>query len=108
MSRCRWLAIFFLIVSFAMFGFSYYIQIEIDQGRAEISDAEKKLNQTEGLFSLSPATQQLGSGIKRAGKKKIAIAEADIAYYQSVANYLKVGGGIFAILGIGCFFIRRK
>ena len=108
MNKYRWFAVFFLIVSCGMFGFSYYIQAQIDQGRIKISDAEKKLNQTEGLFSLSPATQQLGSGIKRAGKEKIASAEEEIAYYQSMANSLLVGGCIFAALGIGCFFIRRK
>lgn len=91
-----------------MFGFSYYIQNQIDQGKIEIGNAEKKLDQAEGVFSLSPATQQLGSGIKRAGKKKIASAEEEIAYYQTIANTLKVGGYVFAVLGIGCFFIRRK
>lgn len=108
MSRYKFLAIFFLIVSGSMFGFSYYIQNQIDQGWSQIDAAEKKLNQAEGIFSLSPATKQLGSGIKSAGKKKIASAEEEIAYYQKIADLLKVGGYVFAALGIGCFFIRRK
>lgn len=108
MSPIKWISLVCILLGLGMFGTSQYIQKEIDDGKIQISDAEKKLDQTNKLFSLSPATEDIGQGISRAGKKKIASAESEIAYYQSMANYLKVGGFIFTVVGLGLFFVRRK
>jgi hypothetical protein len=72
---------------------------QVNEGNAQIKKAEKMVDQGNSLFSLSPATKQLGKGITQSAEKKINMGKEQIAYYTALAGQLKMAGIILLIIG---------
>lgn len=97
-----------VIVGCFMLGGSYYIKKEIREGQLQIDSAKSTVKTGTKIFSLSPVTEPIGSGIARAADKKIRSGEEQIAYYTKVANFLLVGGLVLVGGGVFLFFTERK
>lgn len=97
-----------LLIGLVLFGFSLYIQNQVEEGKGQISSAQEKVNRGSALFSLRPETREIGKGITDSAQKKINAGEEEVAYYEDLAGKLKIGGIIVALLGIGIMFFPRK
>ena len=93
------------IVGIVMVGGSFYIENQVLQGKEQISSAENSLNRAKTLFSLTPTTKQIGEGISKSADRKIASANQEIASYESLSQFLLVGGVILIVLGAGLFIV---
>lgn len=92
-----------IIVGVVLFGVSNYIQNQIGEGKEKIAAAQKKLDQGQSLFSVSPVTKELGKGVISSGQKKINAANRTVAYYQDLAQKLQIGG--IALVVVGALFL---
>lgn len=96
-------AVIVFLIGVVMVGSSIYITKQIEEGKLQISNAERQLQQGSALFSLNPATKQIGQGITQSADRKIARANQDILTYTNLAQLLMVGGIIVIIIGLGMF-----
>jgi hypothetical protein len=94
-----------IVIGLVLVGLSFYIQNEVANGRMQVRSAESSLQRGKALFSLSPATNQVGDAIQRSADRKLGEANQEIAYYANLAQILLVGGVIVAIGG-AIFLIR--
>ncbi len=101
-------SIIVFVIGILMLGGSYYIKNQVEQGKIQISSAEKSLSRGKSLFSLNPVTKQIGEGISRSADRKIDSANAEIQYYSNVAQGLLIGGIILMVLGAGMFFLGKR
>lgn len=99
MSTKRILGIIAIVGGVVLLGFSSYIKSQVGEGREKVASAQKKIDQGEGLFSLTPATKSIGKSFTGGARKKIASAEETIAYYQDLADKLQIGGFALIVLG---------
>lgn len=108
MNYKRIASILAIIAGAAFFFGSMYIQNQVDQGKEQIRSAQKTVDQTNTLFSLSPATKDVGQTLMGGAQKKIDAGSAEAAYYEKMANQLRIIGIVLAAAGIGLFFFSRK
>jgi hypothetical protein len=101
MSVKRISGIIFLIVGIAMYLFSNYIGDQVTAGKEKIAKAQKEVNQSGSLFSLSPYTKEIGKEISGSGQKKIDEGNLKVGKYEQMAQRLSIGGIAIAILGAG-------
>lgn len=99
-----------VVVGLVFLGFSYYIQKEVSSGRAQVEGAERSLKRGRSLFSLTPATDQIGQEIQRSADRKLGEAREEISYYTSLAQLLLIAGYLLIIAGVIMFIVvmRRK
>ncbi len=55
----------------AMIGLGAYIKGQVNEGKEKISSAQEKVDTGNSLFSMSPATKELGKGVTGSAQKKI-------------------------------------
>jgi hypothetical protein len=109
MNTKRILGIICVIGGVVLLCISGYIKSQVGEGSEQVAAAQKKLDQGNSLFSMSPATKQLGQGITGGANKKIASAKEMIAYYQNLAEQLMIGGIVLIVVGgIVLIFSRKK
>lgn len=101
-------AVIVFLVGVAMIGGSMYITKQIEEGKIQISNAERQLKQGSALFSINPVTKQIGEGITSSADRKIARANQDILTYTNLAQLLMVGGIIVVIIGLGMFVFALR
>jgi hypothetical protein len=87
---------------------SMYIKGQIGIGRSAISSAEEKVSMGKTLFSLSPATKEIGKGITRGAEEKIEAGRQEISKYDTLANWALIGGIVVIVLGATILFIPGK
>jgi hypothetical protein len=92
----------------ALIGFSMYVTDQVEEGKGKVSSAQSKVNQGRGLFSGNAVSEEIGKGLTSGAQKKIDQGKQDIAYYESVAEWAKIGGIICIVVGLGTFFLRGK
>jgi len=90
-----------LIAGIAAFLFAIYINNQVGEGKVKIGKAQKNVNQAEGLFSLNPATKEIGKGVSGEAQKKIDEGKDTVAKYEKIASQLQTGGVVMMILGAG-------
>lgn len=100
MNTKRNIGITLMIVGIGLMGASYYIKRQVEEGKIEISGAQKKVDTTNWLFSLSPTTKQLGDGLTDSAQKKINEGKQEVLDYQTLAGKLMIGGIIVAVFGV--------
>ncbi len=106
--RCRKIfATLLLIAGVVCMGFSLYITQQVDAGQSKIESAEKSVKQGNQLFSLSPATKDLGQGITRSAQKKINSGKELVSHYAQMASNLKVAAIVLIVAGVGLFLFPR-
>jgi hypothetical protein len=87
---------------------SFYIKHQIEEGKAQISSAQEKVDQGTGLFSVTPQTKAVGNVFTGAAQNKINEGKGQISHYEEVASWLQIGGIVLVILGVGVVFLGRK
>ncbi len=102
------LGVVVFIIGVAMLLGSFYIKTQVLEGRKQISSAQKSVDQSKGLFSLSPYTKDVGGMIAGSAENKIKAGSAEADRYEKIAGGLQIGGGALIILGIVLLVIRKK
>ena len=104
----RIIGVLLIIAGIASFCTSLYIMSEVEAGKQKISNAQQKVDQGNGLFSLNPITEEIGQGVSSSAQSKINAGQAEIAKYTKLANNLQIGGIVLVIAGAGILFIGKK
>ncbi len=104
------IAIVVVVVGIVMVGGSMYINNQVEQGKMQVSSAERKVNRGKAIFSLSPATEGIGDQMAKSADRKISNAKGEISYYANMAQNLLIGGIVLIILGalLYVFALRSK
>jgi hypothetical protein len=97
--------IIILIIGIVMYFFSNYITDQVNEGKKKVSNAQKKVNQGNSLFSLNPYTKEIGKAATNPAQQEINEGEQQISEYEQIAHWLYVGGVVVVILGAGIFVI---
>ena len=82
-----------------MIGISLRIQHQVDAGQIRIEEGQKKMDQSNRLFSIVPQGKIIGDQLSGSGQNKIAQGQQTIAEYTALAHKLLIGGIVVAILG---------
>lgn len=93
------IGVFIILIGCGLFGVSSYITAQVNEGKVEVSSAQRKVDQGKKLFGLSPYTKPVGKGLTDAAQKKIDAGEKDIAHYEAMAAALQIGGWVAVGLG---------
>ncbi len=97
-----------IILGAIFVGFSFYVKAKVADGQSQIKQAEKSIDTGNKLFSLTPATKDLGKGLTGGAQKKIDAGKEQIIYYSNLADMAQVGGIILMALGVGVLLIRAR
>ncbi len=97
-----------LIIGALLIGSSFYIKSQVEAGQKKVTSAEKQTEIGEQLFSLNPATKELGEGLTGSVKEKISEGKEQIEFYTALAKWLEIGGILFAVLGVGLMLPGKK
>jgi len=108
LSPKRILGFVLVIGGILMIIFSHYIKGRVAEGREEIQSAQKKVDITESIFSLHPATKGIGEGVSGAAQGKIEEGEQEASHYAELADWFQIGGIVLIVVGVGVIFLSRK
>lgn len=108
MNSKRILGLVVLIVGVILLFVSHYIEGRVAEGQEQVKGAQKKVNQGNSLFSLSPATKDAGQQLTKGAQKKIDAGKQQISHYADIADQLQVGGILLVIVGAGIILICRN
>jgi hypothetical protein len=109
MSGKRIFGILVLICGIVFFCISIYITNQTEQGKTDIANAQKKVDQGNSLFSLNPIAKEVGKGIMTdPAQKKLNEANQEVAQYESLAGWFKIGGIALIVLGTVIVIFGRK
>ncbi len=96
-------------VGVALLFMAHYINVQVAEGNTKIFNAQKKVDQGNSLFSLSPYSKSFGQGMTSGAQKKINAGKNQVAYYTIVAERCQLGGIGLMIVGVGMiYFCRNK
>jgi hypothetical protein len=106
----RIVGIIIILCGFGLIGLSMYITEEVQKGKVQVSEAQRKVDRGTGLFSLSPITEEIGKGITGDAQSKINEGIRMIGEYEDVARWSMIGGIACLVLGTGVVIFggRRK
>lgn len=97
-----------LVLGVIAMAFSVYIRKQVEEGEGRISRAQKTVNQSRGLFNLSPVTKGIGDAVTGGAQKKIDKGILQVQHYNDLAGWLQIGGIIFIIAGAGIAIFAKK
>jgi hypothetical protein len=101
MNMKRILGIIVFIAGLAAILTASYIKKQVEEGKWQISSAQQKVDTANSLFSLNPTTKQVGKGLTAPAQGKINEGQSQVAYYESVEGWLKIGGAVLMVIGAG-------
>ena len=87
---------------------AHYINEQVAEGNLQILSGQKKVNQMNSLFNMSPYTKDVGKGITSGAQQQINEGQNTIEYYTMVANRCRIGGIVALVVGAGMVFYYRK
>jgi hypothetical protein len=106
MNLKRIIGILIAVVGLASIFFANHIKAQVGEGKEKVSSAEKSVGQGQSLFGSNPVTQQIGQkALFDPAQKKINAGKEEIAYYETLASRLEIGGAILIVVGLGIAFI---
>ncbi|MBS0615875.1 MAG: hypothetical protein JSR58_04920 [Verrucomicrobia bacterium] len=108
MSWKRILGIILVLGGVALLLVSNYIANQVEQGKEQISSAQKKVDQGNSLFSMSPYTKDVGEQITGSAQKKIDAGQQEVIQYETLAGQLKIGGIVVLVVGLLFVIFGRK
>lgn len=109
MKSKKMFGIVLLIVGIVMLGASFYIKGQVGVGRIQISNAQRNVDSGTSIFSMTPATNQVGKGLFGGAQGRIDAGTQQADYYDQMAGWLQIGGVLCIIVGGALiFFSSRK
>ncbi len=94
-----------VIVGIGMIIGSNYIKGQVEQGKIQISSAQRKVDKSNSLFSINPVSKEIGKGITGSAQRKINAGEDEVAHYEEIAKWLNIGGIGAIVVGGVVFFL---
>jgi len=91
-----------------MLGGAFYINNQVLQGRAQIAEAQQKVNTGKTLFSLDPNAKKVGDQLFKPIDQKLDAARGEAGYYARLAGQLQIGGIILLVVGAGIFLFGKR
>jgi hypothetical protein len=104
----RIVGIVVLVIGVVLVGFSIYIKTQVAEGKEEVSRAQRRVDQGNSLFSLTPVTKGIGKGISGSAQEKINEGVRKIGEYSSLASGLEIGGIILILAGLGIILVAKR
>lgn len=104
----RIIGLIILIIGIALIGVSMYIKGEVAHGRRKIASAQSQVDTGTALFETNRATKGIGKDLSSPFQQRIDTARGEADVYATRAHWLKIGGIILIIIGIGAIFIPRR
>jgi hypothetical protein len=107
----RILGIIIATLGIALLLTSFYIKSQVSSGRRQISESRSSVNRQKQLFSLTPATKELGKGFTDSAERQIGEGSAKADRYDTLALWFQIGGSVFIVIGAGLVimsFINKK
>ncbi len=101
-------SIVLIVVGAGMMYMAHYIRVEVNEGKGQVSSAQKKVDTANSLFSQNQTTKKIGQGLTSPIQKRINEGKGQISDYEKLATVLNVAGIIFVIGGAGALFLQRK
>ncbi len=108
MNLKRILGITLFVIGLALFVTSYYITGQIEEGKRQITSAQKKVDNANSLFSLSPTTKEVGKPLTDSAQKKIDAGKQAVNDYTTLAGQLHLAGIIVSLAGIVLIIFGRS
>lgn len=108
MKKKKSFGIILIVVGLVLFGIAHYIKQQVEAGTLQVMSAQRGLNAGKSLFSLTPATQDIGDGLTSPIQRKIDAGKGEIAYYTNLANGLQVLGIVCVAAGAYVVLRGRK
>jgi hypothetical protein len=96
----RILGIVLIVAGIAMFFMSNYIAEQVAEGKGQISSAQQKVDTGNKLFSLNPATKEVGKTFSGSAQKKIDEGKLEVTKYEKIADLLHTGSIVLVIAGV--------
>jgi hypothetical protein len=88
---------------------AHYINVQVAAGNLQILSGQRKVDQTNSLFNMSPYTKDVGQGLTSGAQQQIDEGKNTVEHYTAVANRCQIGGIAALVVGAGMvFFCRRK
>lgn len=100
-----------IVVAFlgaALLFFAHSISEQVAAGQQKINRAQKQVNQSETIFSVSPVTKDIGKQVTAPVQEKIKEGQQEVDTYGRLAQQLHVAGIILLVLGAGLFLFGLK
>jgi len=97
-----------IIAGVALMMFSNYLDGRLADADRQISDAKKKIQQGDQLFSLNPVSKEIGGAITGSAKQKVRSGEEEVAYYRRISMYSHNGGIALIVIGAVIVIFGRK
>jgi len=101
-------AIILILAGIGFLYMSYYINTQVAEGRTEISGAQKNVDTTGTLFSINPASKEVGKHLTGYAQNKIDEGTQKADQYATYAKWLILSGFALIVIGVGVFFIARR
>ncbi len=103
------IGLFLFAAGLGMLYASHYITAQVLEGKGKIRHAQGKVDTTNNLFSVTPVTKPVGQSLTQSAQSQIDSGRDEVAYYEQMADWLRIGGIGFVVVGIGaCLFCRIK
>lgn len=105
MSTKRIIGIVLMVLGIASLFVSNYITEQVKEGNLKIARGQKSVDQGNKLFSMTPATKEIGKGVTGSAQRKIDSGREQVRDYEAIAQRLFIGGIIVIVLGAGTFAV---
>lgn len=104
----RIIGIIILVIGIGLIGLSMYIQGRVEEGKGQISEAQRQVDTGTSLFNVHPITEEVGKELSRPAQKKINRARFEADQYAQMAHWLKIGGIVLIVIGVIAIIIPKK
>ena len=104
------MAIVLVLIGIGMLCLSHYIRVQVEEGNAQISAGQEKVNTVKRVFSLNPVSKPAGNALTGSAQSRIDAGKDEVAHYEMMAHWLRIGGVIVLVLGggLGVFGLFKK
>ena len=104
----RIFGIFFIVCGAALLGGAAYIQILINEGKVQILEGQKMVEDASVLLNIHPLSRRLTKKAEEKAQGKIDAATETVAKYEEIVKYALIGGGSLLIIGTAFVVYSRK
>jgi hypothetical protein len=104
----RKFGVLIIVIGAVFIGASMYVKGQVNDGKAQVKEAQEKVDKGQGLFSLTPESEEVGSALSKPVQNKIDAGQLEIDKYETIAAWLLVGGLVLAAAGLGSLVIHGR
>lgn len=108
MKSKKLISLILILLGVGLIGTSMYITSEVEKGKGKIARAQHQVDQGGSLLSLTPVTKEIGDELTGGAQKKIDEGKQQVAHYEGIAQFCRVGGIVLLVIGAGFFFCCKK